>query len=123
MFSSPPALAADDLNDMLEVNAVRDQFGAGSPHGPQRFLAALVDDRYFSEIHHAFARLVPAALLPAGLELLNPRLRQAALKNPSLFIAALSDRDPQHCVPSVRGNKRTPYANLVGSRFSPEMLS
>jgi hypothetical protein len=65
--SSPPASAADALNQVLEVNAISDQFGAGSPHGRQRLLAVTVDDRYLREIHHAFARIIPASLLPGCL--------------------------------------------------------
>jgi hypothetical protein len=64
--SSPPASAADALNHVLEVNAISDQFGAGPPHSAERLLAVTVDERYFREIHHAFARTL-ASLLPGGL--------------------------------------------------------
>src|SRR5690348_761229 len=107
-----PAPAVDILHEVAEVNSAGDEVGARSPHGTEQLFAALIDQRYFSQVHHISACVVPVSLFPVCLQLPNPWLRQPTLKNPSLFTAAVADRDPQHCVSSARMDRGTCRANL-----------
>src|SRR5437879_372106 len=116
-------LAVDIVHEVPEVDAAGDQFSARSSHGLEHLLAALIDDRYFGEVHHASPHLVPDTLFPTRFEFSNPRRHQSALQNPALLNRVVGDHDPQHCVFSPRRGKCTCHANAVLTFFSLEALS